>query len=135
MTKFTKGQSGNPQGRPRGVKDKRVLFAEMLDDYKITLFDKALELALAGNEQMLKLLLDRILPAKPKDNPLPEIGKLDGNITQQCDKVMTLIAKGIITPDEGNSLLSALTTKTKLVELNDLLNKLAELEKMVKKKL
>jgi hypothetical protein len=132
---FKKGKSGNPQGRPRGVKDKRVLFAEMLDNHKDTLFDKALELALAGNEQMLKLLLDRILPAKPKDNPLPEIGGLDGNIAEQCSKVMSLIANGIITPDEGNSLLSALTMKMRLVELNDLSDKLAELEKMIKKKL
>ena len=131
MVKFAKGQSGNPQGRPRGIKDKRILFAEILDSHKDTLFDKALELALAGNEQMLKLLLDRILPAKPKDNPLPEIGRLDGNIAEQCNKVMKLIANGIITPDEGNSLLSALTAKTKLVELNDVFKELAELKKMI----
>jgi hypothetical protein len=132
---FKKGKSGNPQGRPRGVKDKRVLFAEMLDNHKGILFDKALELALAGNEQMLKLLLDRILPAKPKDNPLPEIEGLDGNVAEQCKKVMSSIANGIITPDEGNSLLSALTMKTRLVELNDFFDKLAELEKMIKKDL
>ncbi|KPJ67503.1 MAG: hypothetical protein AMJ43_04420 [Coxiella sp. DG_40] len=130
---FKKGRSGNPQGRPRGVKDRRVLFAEMLDNHKDTLFNKALELALAGNEQMLKLLLDRILPAKPRDNPLPEIEGLDGNIVKQCNKVMSLIAMGTITPDEGNSLLFALTTKMRLVELNDLFDKLEELKKMIKR--
>ncbi|KPJ67178.1 MAG: hypothetical protein AMJ43_05865 [Coxiella sp. DG_40] len=128
---FKKGKSGNPQGRPQGIKDKRILFAEMLDSHKDTLFDKALELALAGNEQMLKLLLDRILPAKPKDNPLPEIGGLDGNVAEQCNKVMSLIANGIITPDEGNSLLSALIAKTKLVELNDVFKELAGLKQMI----
>jgi len=133
MVKFAKGQSGNPQGRPRGIKDKRILFAEILDSHKDTLFDKALELALAGNEQMLKLLLDRILPAKPRDNPLPKIEGLDGNIVEQCNKVMSLIADGTITPDEGNSLLFALTTKMRLVELNDLFDKLEGLKKMIKK--
>jgi len=122
MVKFAKGQSGNPQGRPRGIKDKRILFAEILDSHKDTLFDKALEMALAGNEQMLKLLLDRILPVKPKDNPLPEIGGLDGDIMEQCNKIISLVTKSNITPDEGNSLLSALVMKAKLNEAKSKIN-------------
>jgi hypothetical protein len=120
MSQFKKGESGNPAGRPKGIKDRRILFAEMLDKYKKELFDKAIELALAGNEQMLRLLLDRLLPAKPKDNPLPEIGGLEGDAAKQCDKVMELVTERIITPYEANSLLNALVSKTNLIEIAEI---------------
>ena len=80
---FKKGESGNPNGRPQGIKDRRTLFAEILDDHKIDLISKAVELALSGNEQMLRLLLDRLLPAKPKDNAIPNIDGLEGSLVDQ----------------------------------------------------
>jgi len=37
--------------------------------HKTALLDKAIELALNGNESMLRLFLERMLPAKPHDEP------------------------------------------------------------------
>jgi len=51
MTQFQPGQSGNPTGRPKGIKDRRTLFCEMIDPHKNSLLDKAIQMALNGNER------------------------------------------------------------------------------------
>lgn len=129
MNKFKKGESGNPAGRPKGVKDRRVLFAEMLDQHKEKLFEKALELALAGNDQMLKLFLDRLLPAKPRDQALVGID-LTGAIDEKVSNVMALVSNGKVTPIEANDVLAALTKGANLVEVVELKKQVSELWKV-----
>jgi hypothetical protein len=60
------GQSGNPAGRPKGVKNQITILKEALElklrnkaAYKIEkVLDKAVELALLGDRIMIKLLLE-----------------------------------------------------------------------------
>lgn len=123
MSQFSEGQSGNPSGRPKGIKDRRILFAEMLGEHKQALFDKAIELALSGNEQMLRLLLDRLLPAKPKDDYLPEID-LSGSISEQASKIIGAISDGIVTPAEADQLLEIIVKRMRILETDELAKKL-----------
>lgn len=65
-TQFKDGTSGNPQGRPKGSKNKITLQKLMLEeqlrdaskDRMGDVLNKAFELALAGDRTMLKLLLE-----------------------------------------------------------------------------
>jgi hypothetical protein len=60
------GQSGNPAGRPRGVRNKTTLAVEaLLGDEAQTITRRAIELAKAGDRTALRLCLDRIEP--PRD--------------------------------------------------------------------
>ena len=62
---FTKGQSGNPAGKPKGARHRATLAAEaLLDGEAEALTRKGIELALEGNIFALKICLDRILPAR-----------------------------------------------------------------------
>jgi len=130
--KFKKGKSGNPNGRPKGIKDRRVLFADLIEDHKEELLQTAINLALEGDEQMLKLLLERLLPAKPRDNLLPEIGELKGDVVEQCDKMISLVTEGIITPIEANYLLHALHIKTELTDFKEIKTRIDALTKTLK---
>ena len=60
---FKKGQSGNPSGRPKGVKDKRTELRELLEPHAEALVKKAVDLALMGDTSALRLCLERIIPA------------------------------------------------------------------------
>jgi hypothetical protein len=67
---FPPGQSGNPNGRPLGSRNKTTLAIEsLLDGEAETLTRKAIELAKAGDLVALRLCLDRVCPPR-KDRPV-----------------------------------------------------------------
>src|SRR5687768_16932362 len=67
---FQKGQSGNPDGRPKGSRNATTLAVEsLLDGEAEALTRKAVELAIAGDIAALRLCLDRVLPPR-KDRPV-----------------------------------------------------------------
>src|SRR5689334_3084270 len=60
--RFSKGQSGNPRGKPKGARHRSTLAAEaLLDGEAEALTRKAIEMALAGESTALRLCLNRIL--------------------------------------------------------------------------
>lgn len=62
---FTKGQSGNPLGRPKGSKNRMKMLAEgLIGDKAKLIVKKVIDMALSGNEACLKMCMDRILPAQ-----------------------------------------------------------------------
>lgn len=62
MTKFAKGQSGNPAGRPKGSKNKSTLFVELLEDDLPGLISVLRGKALDGDMNAMRLLLERLVP-------------------------------------------------------------------------
>lgn len=73
--KFKKGVSGNPKGRPKGVKNRITLLKQSLEhqlrneasEHMSDVLATAIELAKSGDRQMIKLLLDAHL-SKPTSN-------------------------------------------------------------------
>ena len=47
---FTKGVSGNPAGRPRGIKDKRHRFNEAIESMIPDVLDSVFQKAIAGTD-------------------------------------------------------------------------------------
>jgi len=59
---FQSGQSGNPNGRPRGAQSKRTQLAKLLEPHAEDLVAKTIELALAGDVNALRLCIERLIP-------------------------------------------------------------------------
>lgn len=68
---FQSGQSGNPNGRPKGIVDKRVKLRQLLEPHAERLIEKVVELALAGDISALKICIDRLIP-RLKDDGEPD---------------------------------------------------------------
>src|SRR4051794_19245708 len=67
---FQKGESGNPQGKPKGTRHRVTIAAEiLLEGEAEAITRKAIELAKAGDGPALRLCMDRIYPAR-KDRPV-----------------------------------------------------------------
>lgn len=72
---WKKGQSGNPAGRPVGSKNKITLMRQALEGElraqlgpsMAAVLAKAVEMALDGDSQMIKLLVDKTLPTTKVD--------------------------------------------------------------------
>jgi len=61
---FQPGQSGNPDGRPKGARNAATVAAEvLLDGEAEAITRKCVELAKEGDTVALRLCLERILPA------------------------------------------------------------------------
>ena len=128
---FQKGTSGNPNGRPKGARNKLTLMAEaLLDDEAEELVRKVIELALGGDMVALRLCLERILPPR-RDRPisvkLPRI-EIPQDIADASAEVLRAVSEGTITPIEGQTLISMLETHRRAVEGADLTNRLDRLE-------
>ena len=111
---FTKGQSGNPAGKPKGVRNRSTLAAEaLLDGEAEQLTRKAIELALAGDTIALKLCLERILPPR-KDRTvmfsLPALENADRGAS--ITAVLEAVSEGRITPCEAEIVV-------KLIDMRD----------------
>ena len=127
---FKKGQSGNPKGRPAGSKHKvTIATLSLLEGEATALTRKAVELALDGDIQALRICLDRITPTlKATSKPIAARLPAGGSLADQAAMVYEAARLGKITPDEAQTLMNLIQAQVKIKELTDMEERLAKLE-------
>lgn len=107
-SKFAKGQSGNPAGRPKGARNKTTLAVEaLLDGEAAKLTKKAIERALAGDVTALRLCLDRISPPSRERRvsfTLPRLESAD-DLPDASAAIIHAVANGEVGLAEGEAIL------------------------------
>lgn len=93
MTRFTKGKSGNPAGRPKGITDKRTELANLLLPNAEKLVNKAIELALNGDPQALRLCIERLIPKATNETMIISLPELDPTNTNAASEIGAEIVK------------------------------------------
>src|SRR4051795_2886313 len=104
---FQKGESGNPQGKPKGTRHRVTMAAEiLLEGEAEAITRKAIEMAKAGDGPALRLCMDRIYPAR-KERPvhfsLPPLEKPADAVTATA-ALVSAVAAGDLTPSEAGEL-------------------------------
>lgn len=130
-SRWKKGQSGNPSGRPKGARHKSTLAAQqLLDGEAEALARKVIELALAGDVTCLRVCLDRLVPPR-KDAPirisLPQV-ETSADITKASSVILDAVSSGELTPAEGQALCGILEGHRKAIETVDFGRRLTALE-------
>ena len=131
---FTRGRpfaKGNP-GRPNGSKNRTTAIAQaLLADEEAELVRKGIELAKAGDVQMLKFLLDRLLP---KDRlikiDIPPLDFADEAVDGMA-AISNAIGKGQITPSEGAALSSLIASYSRTIEVLELSKRIEAIENLL----
>jgi len=131
---FKKGQSGNPAGRPKGIKDRRRKFLEMDENEVGTILRNAIDMAMEGDVQMVKYVLDRLWPVKPSDAFLEVELDLSGNSHEQANQVMEALGEGYITPLEAQRVMASIKQYSETVEVAEFIRMLDEIDKVLKEK-
>ena len=130
---FKPGQSGNPQGRPRGALNKttlalRAIMAEQAEAVIETLISQAL----AGDVAACRAILERLVPVcreSSVDAGAVELPPLTGeNLPKAVGAVVEAVAGGALTPSQGQALVSMLDGFRKSVELAEIEARLTALE-------
>ena len=130
---FKKGESGNPQGRPVGTRNKTTLAAlSLIEDEGEQLARKAVELALDGDLPALKLCMDRLLPPA-KERPLeafslPQLND-QGSVLEALDTIAGRLSQGELLPAEATSICKVLEQYRKHFETTELAERLETLER------
>ncbi len=129
---FKPGQSGNPNGRPKGT-GKAIAFRDALDKHRMDLVAKTVELALAGDFSALKMCLDRIYPPlKTREEPIMLPFQPGDSLVKKGDIVIQATAEGEIPPDIAARLLQGLANQARLIETTELTTRIAALEAAIK---
>jgi Family of unknown function (DUF5681) len=106
-----KGQSGNPRGKPKGVRNRATIAAEaLLEGEARALTRKAIELGLAGDVAALRLCIERIMPPR-KDRALRlALPRIEGapDAAEAVNVIVAAVAGGEITIAEASAALELL---------------------------
>ena len=134
MTKFKKGTSGNPKGRPMGIPDRRVAYRGLIEQHVPELLEVVQKAALSGDLTACRLLLDKVVPSvRPREvtTTLPEFS---GTLAARSEIILCAMAQGRLTPGEATNMLSALLAHSKVLETDKIVRRLDELEALIGEK-
>jgi hypothetical protein len=126
---FPKGNGG----RKPGSRNRTTLVAEaLLKGEEEALVRKAIELAKAGDVQMLKFLLDRILPKERSVRVELPVMDRDCSAVEACGAIIEAVSTGGIAPSEAAALASLLTAYARIVDSTEFAERLENIEKELK---
>lgn len=128
---FVKGQSGNPKGKPKGVRHTATqisyaLFEGNLEEVLATV----LERAKGGDMAACRMIIDKVLPNtkdRAIDLDLPLINNLSGVGDAQAI-ILRAVATGNITPNEGERIAAIVEARRRSIETIDLEARISHLE-------
>ena len=125
---FKKGESGNPDGRPKGAKDKRTQYRELFEPHADVLIQKAIDLALAGDTACLKMCIDRLVSPFRAKNATVTLDDIEGTLTEKGEKIINAMGSGELSPSDASSMLSALAAQARIIEIEELEKRVSDLE-------
>jgi hypothetical protein len=132
-TRFKPGQSGNPNGRPKGSLNATTLAAQaLLDGEAEILTRKAIELAKGGDLTALRLCMDRLLPPR-KDRPVSlDLPRIDSarDVPNAISALLAAVAAGELAPSDASEVTKLIDAYARAVEINELAERVDNLEKM-----
>lgn len=129
--RFKPGQSGNPNGRPRGKRNKATMMAlQLLEGEASALTRKAIEEALSGNMVALRLCLERLIsPAKERPVNIEIPGTTDASdLVKLSAALLSAVGNGDLDPGQAASLTKVVENHRNTVEMHEIENRIQKLE-------
>ena len=143
MAKFQKGQSGNPNGRAKGSRNRATMLVEQIFDEKLfgvdrkadAIISKVVEQAGNGDTACIRLCFDRFAPAR-KDRPvyfaLPKMQEVKDAVHASA-VIVDAVAAGELTPSEATDLGKLVESYARALQGAEFEERLSKLEKAIAK--
>lgn len=118
---FKPGQSGNPQGRPKGIVDKRAELRDLLEPHAKEIIEKLIERAKVGDIAALKLCVERLIPRIKDDEGIKfdlPAGRIDSpeNMLETANRITEAVTTGLLTIEEAEKFNDFLRHQRQLIE-------------------
>lgn len=115
---FQSGISGNKAGRPAGVADKRMQLHKLLEPHAEQLINKAIEIALAGDVNALRLCLERLIPrikSEPINFELPkDLSSIESLLNSNAE-IINAAASGTLAIEAAQALSALIEAQGKII--------------------
>jgi hypothetical protein len=143
MAKFQKGQSGNPNGRAKGSRNRATMLVEQIFDEKLfgvdrkadAIISKVIERAVNGDTACIRLCFDRFAPSR-KDRPvyfaLPKMQEVKDAVHASA-VIVDAVAAGELTPSEATDLGKLVESYARALQGAEFEERLSKLEKAIAK--
>ena len=124
-----KGGTRPGAGRKKGS-GQAAQYRAMLEPYAEELIQRVVDMAKDGDMAALKLCLDRLCaPLRTTDRHLVIEGMADvKELSDKGELVLANVATGEITPVEAQHLMTAISSQARIIEVDELERRVAELE-------
>jgi hypothetical protein len=133
-SRWTKGQSGNPNGKPKGARHAVTLLAEkLLEDEAGEIIRAVIDAAKGGDMTAARLVLERIAPPRKGRAvafDLPDVQSL-GGVVAALGAVVAAVAGAELSPEEGTIIAGLLEIQRRTIEATDFEQRLIALENKV----
>lgn len=135
MTQFKPGKSGNPAGRPKGIKDRRVALREKLLPHADQLIEMVTTFAKSGDMAAMKIIMDRLIPPLKEEPIHVEISKIENAVdcTQAQAAVVNAVAAGDMLPSEGQAISNLIEAQRRAFETTELAQQMRDLHEEISK--
>jgi hypothetical protein len=125
-------EAGNKMGRGRrpGSRNKRSVFAEMMEGHGEALIKQCQVLAMQGDPTALKLCIDRLVaPCKSSSSRfrLPPLRTVN-DLVQALPRIMQEVARGRLSAQEGEAIASMLDSQRRALETEEFEARLKAME-------
>jgi hypothetical protein len=133
---YRPGQSGNPNGKVKGTKNKRSQLAKLLEPHANELINKAVEMAKNGDSNSLRLCIERLIP-KAK-NETVNITPPNGSLTEPKAllefgaEILRAVSNQELTPEQGKIISDIIESQRRNIEISNLFERVIEIENTLK---
>lgn len=129
--RFRPGQSGNPNGRRAGARNRTCALAlKLMDADAEPVILALIQAAKGGDVAAIRLVLERVAPL-PRNRPvqfdMPAIETAE-DLGEAMGAILQAAADGELTPDEAMSIASLIETRRRTIETLELEQRIAALE-------
>jgi len=131
MTKFKKGQSGNPSGRP---KQESARIREQLNQHSDEIVSILMDKVRDGDTTALKMALDRISPSLKPTTPQLELEAAGNSLQALSEAVKSGLVAGRFDSEQVKTLVTALQGLARVDEVTELAKRLEAMEALLTNK-
>ncbi len=128
MSKFSKGTSGNPHGRPAGIPSPTAKLRKYIADDLPEIISSLVTKAKDGDVGAANLLLSRCLPPLRAQSETDEIVVSGASLAERAEGIARAAMAGELSPTVAVEMMGMLGQQGRIIETAELMQRIERLE-------